>query len=515
MAEGGGGALREMLVSFGVHVDTKELEHFEHGLGGLLEKVKHVGHAVLGFLAVHEVEEFFLKTVESAAHVVDLSEKLGVATDELQKFQFAARLSGIDTETAAQALGMFNRQVGEALTGSKESAKNFAQFGLALRDQQGNVRPTGELILDVADKMQGLKSQQEKTALATKVFGRAGISMVPVLQQGRDAVKDLYKEVEDLGGIMGEDFLKQAKLADDELYKMKIAWQGVKTNALMAVMPWLHKFIDGMKKFAVVARDFVTRTKLIEHGLQFLKDAAIVGSIIKIVSELRKLKEAGSLLSALNPFTLMIIGGIALFAIIEDLWTMVEGGDSAFGRALGPDKAEMVETLKGLFSDLRQIWQDLKPLGKDMWEGFKEALPLVVDLMVGLLKITVGVATAIDGIVKGAKAVGEFLGNQAIRVGAAETKRLEDEGKLAPTPGFHAKTVEEMASQKAYWDQFAGPTPGSGGAATVNSSIGQVTINVEAKTNADPKSIAGEVSSALRNQTEQQKQNALNALKKR
>ena len=169
---------------FEIEVDSHQLEAFEGGLGGIFEHLKKYVGVFAGIFAAHELKEFFEATIEQAAHLQDLSEKLGVGTDELQKFQFAAKLAGVDSEGAAGAIGKLNRAIGQAIGGSKEAKEKFEKLGIELKEKNGDLRGAGEVILDLADKMKELKSAPEKTALAMKFFGRSGAALVPMLQEG-------------------------------------------------------------------------------------------------------------------------------------------------------------------------------------------------------------------------------------------------------------------------------------------------------------------------------------------
>lgn len=393
MSEGGGGALRELLAHFQVEVDHRQLEVFEHGLGGVMEKLKGIAGAFAGILAAHEIKEFFLGTIEQTAHLADLSEKLGVSTEEIQKFQFAASLAGVSAESAAGALGKLNKAIGSALH-DKEAEEKFKKLGIELKGTDGQLRETGDVVLDIADKMKGLKSAPERAALAMKFFGRSGMALVPMLQEGREEMEKLYKEFEGLGGVMSKDFVQQAKKADDEMTKMRVAFQGLRVRAINTFLPRVFALIKMFEHYAMVAQRVLDKTHAMQHAFDFVKILATIKAVMMLVNSM----------SMINPFTLMIVGAIALFLVFDDLMTMMEGGNSVIGNMLGPDKEAMVLALKSAFEEIKATWiemlPNLKEIGVSLAGLAVEALPLIVKGISLALTMTLEWTRAIKAILE-------------------------------------------------------------------------------------------------------------------
>ena len=64
MAEG---ALRELLVSWGVEVDEEPLEKLESHLESIKKGFEHVGERLMEYFAFREMKEFVMGTVEMGA----------------------------------------------------------------------------------------------------------------------------------------------------------------------------------------------------------------------------------------------------------------------------------------------------------------------------------------------------------------------------------------------------------------------------------------------------------------
>ena len=67
----------------------------------------------------------------------------------------------------------------------------FRALGISLKDNGGNVKTSGDLFLDIAQKFSKMEDGAAKTALAIRLFGRAGAELIPLLNQGRDWHKSI------------------------------------------------------------------------------------------------------------------------------------------------------------------------------------------------------------------------------------------------------------------------------------------------------------------------------------
>lgn len=211
-------ALRELLVQFGVEVDDKQLKDFTSGtLNTALDGIKSFGATLAGAFALREMGDFVREQIELGSHLNDTAEKLGVATEELQKFQYAAKLSGVDADSAAHSLQFFNKAMGGVAENNKESVDLFRKLDVAVKTNNGTMRPAMDVMEDLSERFQHMGSQQERTAYAMKLFGREGAALVPVLSQGREGIAKLNEQFDALGGGMSDEFVQAADKAGDTI----------------------------------------------------------------------------------------------------------------------------------------------------------------------------------------------------------------------------------------------------------------------------------------------------------
>ncbi len=404
--------LREILATFAVQADInplvqadKQIEKTKSGMSGLSDTLKKIGTAFVAAFAVREVSDFIGDQIRLGSEVKDTADRLGVGTDELQQFQFAAKLSGVSSEEAAHSLGHLNRTIGEARSGSAEAAKAFAGVGLSLVDANGKTRPTLDVLTDLADTFQKTDDPAKKTALAMSVLGRSGTSLIPVLNQGGAAVRALFKEANDLGGVLGEDFVENADAAGDQIDKFSFAMRGVKAQLAIAVLPALTDLVklatDGAKELKTLA----TNSTLLETG--FVALGVVLGGVA-IALGIVDLE----MLAAAGVFVLAAIGVGLLYLAFDDLYGLWNGNDSVSGEILdffigiGARQKE-VQALK---DSVNELGEALGSLGgnatesKDLMEIMsiegKKFIGSIIATAIVLARVIEGIADTISYVIK-------------------------------------------------------------------------------------------------------------------
>jgi hypothetical protein len=342
-------ALRELLAVFRIDVDAEDLEKGEKLIEGFKETLTGFGEMVAEAFAVHEVKEFISSQIEAGAALGHTTEMLGVTVGEFEAFAFAVKSAGGSAESASGALRFLSRNMAAAASGSGEQAEAFTSMGIAIKDGSGQMRPAIDVMADLADKMKATDDPTKKVGISMKLLGRAGAQMIPALNQGGEAFRKAREEVDELGGNLGEEFVRNAKLAEEGLVKVDTATTGLKREIMMELFPGVLKIIGVMKDLTGWLVQTEKKSHLFSDALDFLKAGAIVGGILKIVSALNAMTKAEALALITNPFVLWVVGiGLVLLAY-NDLKVALEGGKSVFGDLFGQTGIkELREDLDGL-----------------------------------------------------------------------------------------------------------------------------------------------------------------------
>ena len=191
---------------------TKGLKDASSAAAGAAEKIgdsfKDAAKEILSSLgaiaSVDYFKELIAGAIEAGSHLNELSKQTGIAADELQGLGFAASLSGGSLDDIGQSATKLNRTLAEAAAGSKAAAEPFEKLGISLKDASGNVKTADTVILELADKFASFADGPNKAALAVALFGKAGASMIPTLDQGSKKLEESIEFSKQYSGVTRE-----------------------------------------------------------------------------------------------------------------------------------------------------------------------------------------------------------------------------------------------------------------------------------------------------------------------
>lgn len=329
-------ALREILVAFGITVDTAPLKKGEAAADRLKDKFAQFGASIAAYFALDAVKDFVMGTVAAADAVGDQAARLNISTRALEEWTYAAKFADIQ---AGELDGIFNklaRSSVEAGDATSEQGKTLKKLGVDVKDANGNFKDTGTLFEEVGLALGGMSDATERTALSMQFFGKtAGPKVLQLFKEGPEGIRKFREEFEALGGGMG-DFVDQAGAIDDQMHRLDLAWVSTKVKIVGVVLPAVSLFITGMTK----ASSFVSKLAKETNILQTILGAFAAFAIAK-ASML-----AVAYWPVVAPFLAWAAAMAGLVLVGEDLVTFFQGGDSVIGRAIekwfGPGSAQKV-----------------------------------------------------------------------------------------------------------------------------------------------------------------------------
>ncbi|EMJ4121982.1 hypothetical protein NPI31_000878 [Pseudomonas aeruginosa] len=228
-------------------------DSIKRGLGGLTDTAKSV-NGVLANLGVGVslagIGAMIKSSIDSADALDEMAQRTGIAVESLSLLVPAAELSAISTEKFEAGLKKLATGMLEAATGSETSAQKFGALGVAVQNQDGTLRDSEQVLLDLADRFKAMPDGAEKAALAVDIFGKAGAEMIPFLNQGRDGIGALKQEAAELGLQLSADTAAQAGNFNDALDKLKLATQSIGNQIIASLLPALNDMASGMVESA-------------------------------------------------------------------------------------------------------------------------------------------------------------------------------------------------------------------------------------------------------------------------
>lgn len=223
----------------------KQLLGFNRDVGETVKGIAvGIGGAVLG--AATALAALVKHTIEVGDHLNDLSKQTGVSVEDLSKLSFAAKQSGTDIDSLAGGLGKFNKAISEAGGNAKsDAAIAFTAMGVAIKDANGNLRPTADLLNEVSTKFAGYRDGANKVAIATALFGKSGADLIPLLNEGASGLAEMGRQAQKAGAVMSKETAEAADKFNDKVGQLKLTLIDGLGNQLAAkLLPSLNALGD-------------------------------------------------------------------------------------------------------------------------------------------------------------------------------------------------------------------------------------------------------------------------------
>jgi hypothetical protein len=225
------------------------------GLGGILGSVTGGVLALGAGLSAAGVAAFAKGAIDAADNMRDLSQKTGVSVENLSRFQQAAEKSGTTVEGVGNAMVRLSRGMAEAAaTGKGPASEALQTLGISAVDASGKLQNADAVMLQVAERFQQIPDGAQKAALAVQLFGRGGAEMIPMLNEGRQAI-------EGLAATMSTEFANKADAYNDSLAATKAVFGQIGMEIANQLLPYLSSAVDWISKVGIGFRDYIVANR--------------------------------------------------------------------------------------------------------------------------------------------------------------------------------------------------------------------------------------------------------------
>lgn len=227
--------------------------------GGVAGMFTGVGAAATAALAPIALLNKALETIDIASHLVDTADRIGLSTTALQELGFGFAQAGVEQSEFETGMEQFSKRIGEAATKGGRLADILKANGIAIRDSNGQIRASEQLLGSYAELIRNAASEQEKMLLVTEAFGRGGGAMLVGLNDGAQGILNMKKAAEDAGGVIDEQLLRRAEEMGD---RWDAAWRRFTVSSQSAILTAL----EGMDDLNGRMREFLLNRQAAEMG---------------------------------------------------------------------------------------------------------------------------------------------------------------------------------------------------------------------------------------------------------
>lgn len=196
------------------------------------------------------------KTIDHADEIGKMSSSLGMTVEQLSSLEYAAKLADVEIESLRTSFQKFNKAIFEAADGGKEYEEAFRSLGVTVTDTNGNLKSNYDVLLETADAFSRMTDGVQKSAIAQELFGKSGAAMIPLLNSGKDGIKDLAKEAASLGVVLSSTTAEAAERFNDNMTRIASSSQGIFVSLTSGLIPTLANLSDNITRSSTSLQTF-------------------------------------------------------------------------------------------------------------------------------------------------------------------------------------------------------------------------------------------------------------------
>jgi hypothetical protein len=214
----------------------------------------------------------------------------------------------------------------------------FERMGINVRDAQGNLRGTRDVLGEVADKFQTYSDGAGKAALAQELFGKAGADLIPLLNQGADGLAEMDRMAEQLGLTIDENTAQSAERFNDTLDLIGKGTTGIGRQIAAQLLPTLE---------------------------------GLAGQFLTTMTEGDKLRSIAEGISV--ALKSLYVVGLTVVEVFKTIGTAVGGTFAAIAAAVSGDFKGALNIMRDLKTDIGTSWVQTLEQAKKAWNTTGDA----------------------------------------------------------------------------------------------------------------------------------------------
>ncbi len=169
------------------------------------------------------------------------SQKVGVSAEFYQEWDAVLQHSGTSMGNMTTT---FKTLANASQNASKKQTAAFEALGLSMEQVQS--MSTEELFESVIAGLQNMEEGTERTATATALLGKGAMELGPLFNTSAADTQAMIDTVNDLGGVMSNEAVKDSAAYQDALQDMQTSLDGAKRNITAQFLPSITAVMGGL-----------------------------------------------------------------------------------------------------------------------------------------------------------------------------------------------------------------------------------------------------------------------------
>jgi hypothetical protein len=387
------------------------------------------------------------KSIDAADKLNLMSQRTGVAVEKLSALSYIARMSDVQIDSLQKSVVKLNQKMAAAAGGNEKANATFKALGINVRDASGKLRDSDAVMGDVAEKLSGMRDGAAKTALAVQIFGKSGADLIPVLNGGKEGLRQMTAEAEKMGLIISSKTAAAADLFNDSMDKSRFLVEGFANKVTEKLLPGLAEMADRWVTAQIESGNFAKAgewvgeaLKKIVTGLTIAKNAIdLLWAGIKFIGQnaIAYFQATGK---AIGVFAGYVVEAAKAISNPFDENTLAGAKEhllEEFAAIQKEFKDKAIENSKGVKEAYQQSVQDVA----DVFESMGDAVEVNTDTLKKHSEVVVEDAAAMKKAAAEAEKIAERHANFREELNAL---RAELDGPLAKAYNEYNKNIAKL-----------------------------------------------------------------------
>ena len=331
-------------------------------MDGMQRQAERASRVFQGLLAIGGSAAFsgIIKgSIDTANRLNDLSDRLGVAVEEMSRLEFMAKRTGVAQTALTTGIQRMTRRISEAARGSGEAVD--ALWELGLQAERLNQLSPEQQFYELADALDAVPNQSDKVRLAMKLLDSEGVALLQTMKGGSAAMRELAEESDRTGNTISSGFAEQATQANAAITRMQGAATGLANKFAIELAPSIETTADWLATNAETVKDVTVA----------------VGGLAVGIKALTVAQSTFNMVARANPYVLL---ATAIGTVVSAVYVAHEAFENQAQQAvkLRDRVEELTETLNGL--SVAQLRNEKNDIAVQMEKSAKRARELKREL---------------------------------------------------------------------------------------------------------------------------------------
>lgn len=240
-------------------------------------------------VGIRGMQTMVKNTLAAIDAIAKMGKELQISTEALVGFEHAAKINGSTIQDVQKGIQIMVRRLGEAKNGYGEGKRGLDAIGESAQNliDMG----TEKAFMRIADAVKQSTTAADKANIAYQFFGRSGVNLINLLNEGSSGLRVMRNEVDALGVSFNEVDAAKVEEANDSIVRMKAAFAGLGNLITIKLAGPLEVSANILKKMITDARDLKRELTGIEKNIAKQQTAEEFAAQFLSLKELQKALE--------------------------------------------------------------------------------------------------------------------------------------------------------------------------------------------------------------------------------